>query len=36
MDNYPLPQNKFNPNALEPINAYITEEYIEKQYKLTV
>ena len=35
MDNYPLHQNKFNPNALEPINAYITEEYIEKQYKLT-
>ena len=34
MDNYPLHQNKFNPNALEPINAYITEEYIEKQYKL--
>ena len=34
MDNYPLHQNKFNPNALEPTSCYITEEYIEKQYKL--
>ena len=31
---YPLHQNRTNPNSLEPINAYITEEYIQKQYKL--
>lgn len=34
MDNYPLHPNKFNPNALEPVNCYISDEYIEKQYKL--
>jgi len=34
MDNYPLHPNKYDPRSLEPINAYITEEYIEKQYKL--
>ena len=31
---YPLSRAKYDPNALDPINAYITEEYIQRQYKL--